>query len=326
MTEPEQVVSAEETELTAEETRPEEEALSGDTSQEEQTQTKTVKTQSVTLKVKVGSKVKKMDLEEYLWGVVAAEMPASFEEEALKAQAIAARTYTLYRMETPSPNHKNADICTDPGCCQAWITYDDRLKAWSDSTEKVFAKKITAAIEETRGQVIYYEDKPIMAAFHATSAGVTKSAEEVWGKDVAYLQAVKSPETEEQVPNYYSVVKVTTSKFKEVFEKKYPKAELGSKPKKWFGKVRYDEGGLPASIVVGGLKVPTSTLRTLFGLRSSSLTIECDGKNVTFYVTGYGHGVGMSQYGADALAKKGKNAKAILQHYYTGVEIRSMFS
>lgn len=253
-------------------------------------------------------------------------MPASFEEEALQAQAIAARTYTLYRMENPSPNHPNADICTDPACCQAWISYQDRLTDWSNSTKKEYAKKITDAIEKTKGQVIYYQDKPIMAAFHAASAGITKSAEEVWGKNVAYLQAVKSPETGKQVPNYYSVATVTVAAFKSAVQQAYPKADLSGKPGKWFGKVGYDKGGLPETLQVGGVTVPTASLRSLFKLRSSSLTVECDGKKVTFYVTGYGHGVGMSQYGANALAKKGKSAKEILEHYYTGVEIRSMHS
>ena len=280
---------------------------------------------SLTLKVKVGGTVKTMELEEYLWGVVAAEMPAAFEPEALKAQAIAARTYTLYRMENPSPNHTKADICTDSTCCQAWISHDDRMETWSGSKGKAYAGKITPAIEETRGQAIYYRDKPIMAAFHAASAGVTKAAGEVWGKDVAYLQSVKSPETGEEVPNYYSVVTVTAKQFKTTLQKRYGKVELGKKPQKWFGKVRYDDSGLPASICIGGVDVPTSALRSLFGLRSSSVTAECDGKNVTFYVTGYGHGVGMSQYGANALAKKGKTAGEILRHYYTGVEIRSIY-
>lgn len=318
--EPEQtaVAEAEETAVTEEKELPEEEASSSSESEP------AAKTASVTLKVKVGDQVKTMELEEYLWGVVAAEMPAAFEQEALKAQAIAARTYTLYRMQNPSSNHTKADICTDSTCCQAWISYDDRMEAWSGSKGKEYAKKITTAIEETRGQVIYYQDKPIMAAFHAASAGMTKGAEEVWGKDVAYLQAVKSPETEEQVPNYYSVVTVTAEKFKQTFLNRYPKAELGKTSKKWFGKVSYDDGGLPVSIRIGGQDVPTSALRSLFALRSASLTVECDGKNVTFYVTGYGHGVGMSQYGANAMAKEGKKAKAILEHYYTGVEIRSM--
>ncbi len=316
--EPAAVAEAEETAVT-EEKEPAEEAASDRSDAAPASDSK-----SVTLKVKMGDQVKTMELEEYLWGVVAAEMPAAFEQEALKAQAIAARTYTLYRMENPSPNHTKADICTDSTCCQAWISYDDRMEAWSGSKGKEYAQKITTAIEETRGQVICYQDAPIMAAFHAASAGMTKGAEEVWGKDVAYLQAVKSPETGDQVPNYYSVVTVTTAEFKQKLVSRYPEAELGKTPEKWFGKVSYDAGGLPVSIQIGGQNVPTSVLRSLFALRSASLTVECDGETVTFYVTGYGHGVGMSQYGANAMAKEGKSARAILEHYYTGVEIRSM--
>ena len=157
---------------------------------------------SKTLKVLVGDKVETMKLEEYLWGVVAAEMPAAFEQEALNAQAIAARTYTLYRMASPSPNHPKASICTDPGCCQAWVSYSERLKGWEKNKRSEYGKKITTAIQKTQGLAMFYQDKPIMAAFHAASAGVTKSAKTVWGKDVPYLQSVSSPETKQQVPKY----------------------------------------------------------------------------------------------------------------------------
>ena len=153
-----------------------------------------------TLTVLVGDKVQTMGLEDYLWGVVAAEMPATFEQEALNAQAIAARTYTLYRMASPSPNHSKASICTDSGCCQAWVSYSDRLKGWEKSKRSEYSKKITTAIQKTQGLAMFYQDKPIMAAFHAASAGVTKSAKTVWGKDVPYLQSVSSPETKQQVP------------------------------------------------------------------------------------------------------------------------------
>lgn len=279
---------------------------------------------SITLRVLVDGKVQKMELEEYLWGVVAAEMPAAFDLEALKAQAIAARTYTLYRMASPSANHPKAHICTDPGCCQAWITYQNRLAAWEKGKREEYAKKVTAAIQETAGQAMYYQDKPIMAAFHAASAGVTKSAETVWGKDLPYLQSVSSPETKQQVPNYYSVVTVQQGQFREALCAAVSGLTLPDDPAQWFGKISYDGGGLPCSIRIGNKTVPTTTLRTLFGLRSASLTAEWDGKVVRFYVTGYGHGVGMSQYGANAMAKNGKTAQKILLHYYTGIKIKKI--
>lgn len=262
-----------------------------------------------------------MGLEDYLWGVVAAEMPATFEQEALNAQAIAARTYTLYRMASPSPNHSKASICTDSGCCQAWVSYSNRLKGWEKSKRSEYSKKITTAIQKTQGLAMFYQDKPIMAAFHAASAGVTKSAKTVWGKDVPYLQSVSSPETKQQVPKYYSVVTVSKAKFCEALRITYPNLTLPQDPSNWFGKVIYDGSGLPHAIRIGSQTVPTATLRTLFGLRSPSVTAEWDGKQVRFYVTGYGHGVGMSQYGANAMAKQGKSAQQILRHYYTGVKI-----
>lgn len=276
---------------------------------------------SKTLRVLVGDKVETMKLEEYLWGVVAAEMPAAFEQEALNAQAIAARTYTLYRMAFSSPNHPKADICTASSCCQAWISYSERLKGWEKSTQSEYCKKINTAIQKTQGLTMFYQDKPIMAAFHAASAGVTKSAKTVWGKDIPYLQSVSSPETKQQVPKYYSVVTVSKAQFCETLRAAYPKLTLSQDPSTWFGKVTYDSGGLPHAIRIGSETVPTATLRTLFGLRSASVTAEWDGKQVRFYVTGYGHGVGMSQYGANALAKQGKTAQQILRHYYTGVTI-----
>lgn len=292
--------------------------------QEKQTPVPASAASSVTLTVLADGEVKTMELEEYLWGVVAAEMPAAFQQEALNAQAIAARTYTLYRMDSPSQNHPNANICTDSGCCQAWISYKERLKGWEKAKRTEYAKKITTAIQNTSGLALYYQDKPIMAAFHAASAGVTKSAKTVWGKDLPYLQSVSSPETKQQVPKYYSVVTVSEKQFSQTLCSAYPKLTLPDDPSTWFGKVTYDSGGLPYSIRIGNQTVPTAMLRTLFNLRSASITAEWDGKQVRFYVTGYGHGVGMSQYGANAMAKQGKTAEEILCHYYTGIKIHKI--
>ena len=278
-------------------------------------------TRAPTLRVKRNGKVKTMALEDYLWGVVAAEVPAKFEQEALNAQAIAARTYTLYRVEHGSPNHPEADICTDPGCCQAWITRKDRLAAWEKDRREAYAEKISRAVEETRGRVLCYQDQPIMAAFHDSSPGRTRSALEVWGSELPYLQAVSSPENQKEVPDYYSVVTVKAKRFQKLLLAEFPHMKLGKQPEKWLGKVTCDAGGLPVSIAIGGVDVSTRTLRTLFGLRSACVTAECDGKRVTFYVTGYGHGVGMSQYGANIMAEQGNGAEEILRHYYTGAEV-----
>lgn len=275
-----------------------------------------------TLKVLIDGTVETMTLEEYLWGVVAAEMPAAFAQEALNAQTIAARTYTLYRMANPVEAHPEADICGDPGCCQAWISYEDRVAAWGKEGAKTYAAKITKAVEDTEGLIMTYEGEPILAVFHACSAAYTKSALEVWGADFPYLQSVKSGEDTDAVPNYYSTLEVSAEEFKKTLLKEVPKADLSAKDcKDWFGDVREDESGLPEAIQIGGVWVDTITLRTLFSLRSATITIEAQQDTITFYVTGYGHGVGMSQYGANALAKEGKTAEEILKWYYTGIEI-----
>lgn len=295
----------------APESKPEESAVSGEATLDS----------TLTLTAQLNGENQEMTMEEYLWGVIAAEMPAAFEQAALDAQAVAARTYTLYRMAHPSGNHPDADICGDSTCCQAWISREDRLELWSAKDRQANAEKITKAISDTDGIYLSYEGEPILAAFHAASAGSTKSALEVWGKDYPYLQEVDSPEDDSLVPNYYSTVKVDKADFAEVFSGVYPEADLSAENcEDWFGEETYDEAGLPVSIQIGGVEVDTGQVRTLFELRSASFTVECQGDTITFYVTGYGHGVGMSQYGANALAKEGKSWEEILAWYYAGAE------
>ncbi|MCD8189347.1 MAG: stage II sporulation protein D [Clostridiales bacterium] len=280
---------------------------------------------SVTLTVLIDGETETMTLADYLWGVVAAEMPAAFQQEALNAQAIAARTYTLYRLENPSASHPEADICGDSTCCQAWMSVEERMAQWDSDKADGYAEKITQAVSSTDGLALYYGGEPILAAFHAISAGSTKSALEVWGQDIPYLQAVESPEGEDAAPNYYSTVSVDTADFAAAFSEAYPEADLTAEDcADWFGEETYDAAGLPVSIEIGGVEVETSQLRTLFDLRSATFTVECDGDTITFYVTGYGHGVGMSQYGANALAKEGKTAEEILAWYYVGAEVQEM--
>lgn len=269
-----------------------------------------------TLRCLLNGELTELALEDYLWGVVAAEMPASFDQDALCAQAVAARTYTLYRMSSTNPNHPDADICGDSTCCQAWVSRDERLMDWSKSEAKTYEKKINKAISKTKGKYLTYDGTPIMAVFHAASASSTKSALEVWGEDYPYLQEVPSPAGEDSAPNYYSTVAVDLEDFRRIITEGVPQAVLRDAPAEWVGSFTYDEAGLPVTVNIGGVTLDTGTVRSLFGLRSASFSAEYDGEKVVFYVTGYGHGVGMSQYGANALAKSGKSWKEILQWYY----------
>ena len=271
-----------------------------------------------TLRVMLGETVEEMDMETYLRGVVRAEMPASFETEALKAQAVAARTYTLYKMgQGENPKHPDADVCGDFSCCQAYKSQADAAADWGMSTA-VYEEKICRAVAQTDGQVVLYQGEPVLAVFHSSSAGATQNAEDVWQGSVPYLQSVDSPEGAQAVPNYYSRVTFTLTDFKERFIAQYPTANLSASPSNWFTNIRQTESGAVLSLEVGGVSLTGAALRELLGLRSTTFTIDFTDTEVIFSVTGYGHGVGLSQYGANVLAGEGWTCEEILEHYYTG--------
>ena len=274
-----------------------------------------------TLRVKLGDAVEEMDLETYLRGVVRAEMPASFELEALKAQAVAARTYTLYKMEQgENPSHPEADLCGDFACCQAYRSEEDAAADWGMATA-AYENKIRRAVAETDGQVVLYEGTPVLAVFHSSSAGATQNAGDVWQNSLPYLQSVDSPEGADAVPNYYSKVSFTLTDFKERFIAQYPTANLSGSPSNWFTNITQTENGAVRFLEVGGVALSGTDLRTLLGLRSTTFTIDFTDTEVVFSVTGYGHGVGMSQYGANVLAQEGKTYQEILTWYYTGTTV-----
>ena len=280
-----------------------------------------VRDSAQTLRVKLGDAVEEMDLETYLRGVVRAEMPASFELEALKAQAVAARTYTLYKMEQgENPSHPEADLCGDFACCQAYRSEEDAAADWGMATA-AYENKIRRAVAETDGQVVLYEGAPVLAVFHSSSAGATQNAGDVWQNSLPYLQSVDSPERADAVPNYYSKVSFTLTDFKERFIAQYPTANLSGSPSNWFTNITQTENGAVRSLEVGGVALSGTDLRTLLGLRSTAFTIDFTDTEVVFSVTGYGHGVGMSQYGANVLAGEGWTCQEILEHYYTGASV-----
>ena len=260
-----------------------------------------------------------LGLDQYLWRVVAAEMPASFELEALKAQAAAARTYTLSKLGRTVEKHPDADVCTDITCCQAYIDPDQAAANWGDNGA-AYTAKITSAVSETDGMAVLYDGQPIQAVFFSSAAGRTVDAVEVWGNSVPYLTGVDSPEGDE-VPNYHSTVTFTLEEFKSKLLAQYPDADLSGDPAGWFQNTVPNSAGGVEQVDVGGVTVSGGALRTLLGLRSTSFTVTAGSQGVTFSVTGYGHGVGMSQYGANALARQGKTYDEILKWYYTGVEV-----
>ena len=266
-------------------------------------------------------RVTEMTMADYLWGVVAAEMPAAFEEEALKAQACAARTYTLIQQE--GGKHEDADLCADSTCCQAYVERAAAEARWGLNAG-AYGEKITRAVAATDGLGVLYGGQPIQALFFSSAPGKTVDAVEVWGNSVAYLKSVDSPEGEE-VPNYRSQVRLSAGEVKELVLKSYPGADLSGDPGGWFGVPAPGESGTVSSVTVGGVTLTGGQVRGLFALRSAAFTVAWDGSNFTFDVTGYGHGVGMSQYGANALAKEGRTFREILTWYYTGTTVEELW-
>lgn len=275
--------------------------------------------QSIRVLLKDGT-VESMSMADYLWRVAAAEMPASFEPEALRAQAVCARTYSMWKLASGSHQEDGADICTDSACCQAYIDPLEAAQRWGTATE-AYTAKIAAAVADTDGQVITYDGAPIQAVFFSSADGRTEDAEAVWGRSMPYLVPVDSPEGDE-VPNYHSTVTLTAEEVRALVQEAGIGADLSGPPESWFSNVALTSSGRVASLELGGAELTGGAVRSLFSLRSASFSVtQADGV-FTFSVTGYGHGVGMSQYGANAMAKAGSDWREILSHYYTGTVIQ----
>lgn len=256
--------------------------------------------------VRTGEQVKEGQLDAYLVGVVLAEMPASFEEEALKAQAVAARTYARKAWNTGG-KHGDGSVCTDSGCCQAYISPEAYLE--QGGTQEGL-DKIHRAVAETSGQVLTYQGELIEATYFSSAGGSTESAVAVWGTDYPYLQAVESPETGKE-----ETLTFTPADFQQALGR-----TLSGTPDSWFSQVRYTDGGGVASMTIAGEIYTGTALRSLLGLPSTAFAIEA-GDTITITTRGYGHRVGLSQYGADAMAVTGGDYREILAHYYPGTEI-----
>lgn len=263
--------------------------------------------------------VETVTMSDWLPGVVAGEMPALFEEEALKAQAVAARTYIMYSMGREKPAHPEADVCDDPACCKAHSTDEALREKWGESYEENMAR-VLEAVRSTDGEYMSYGGEVIQAVFHSSSSGRTEDSAAIWQAE-PYLVSVESPETAEDVPNYVTSVTVSPEDFRAAVLAVHPEAEFGEDPAFWLGAAVRDASGRVESVDIGGTQVPGTELRTLFQLRSRAFTLDYTAEGFLFTVTGYGHGVGMSQYGANVMAEDGADYEEILTHYYPGAEL-----
>ena len=273
------------------------------------------------LHLKTGE-IEEVILEEYLCNVVSAEMPVDFEIEALKAQVIVARTYTIYKIN--NKKHDNADICDSSSCCQAWISKDDRLSRWEENKREENWKKIERAVNETNGKIITYEGKPINAFFHSNSGGTTEVPINVWGgSGYPYLQMVETS-GEEGYTQYASEVTLFFDEILNKIKEKYSDIQIDFTKDDDIKILERTESDRVKTIKFGNHNLSGVEARTIFGLRSTNFEIEKQEDKITFKVKGYGHGVGMSQTGADSLAKQGKNAEDIIHHFYSNVELKDI--
>ncbi len=268
-------------------------------------------------------KVVSVPLEEYVKGVVAGEMPSTFEMEALKAQAVAARTYAVSKVRrsaTGNPaEHPDAPLCDDVHC-QVYRTEEELKKLKGDQWMAEGYKKISEAVEATAGQVMYYQGALVeQPLFHSSSGGKTENSEDVFTSALPYLRSVDSP-YEEDAPHQGESVSISMATFASKIKSVYPNA--GTISRDTVKITEHSEGGRVETMKVGNASVTGRRVRDLFGLRSANFTISFTGSDIVFTTTGYGHGVGMSQYGANGMAKAGFGYTDILSHYYSGVEVK----
>ena len=265
--------------------------------------------------------IEELPLDTYVKGVVAAEMPADYEEEALKAQAVVARTYTIYTIIHNNNKHENADLCDNSNCCQAWISKDDRLSKWEEDKRDQYLKKIEDAVDSTNGKIITYNGEVIDAFFHSNSGGVTEMPVNVWGgTNYPYLQSVQTA-GEEGYKQYSSEVKLTKDEFINKIKETHPNLNIDFNDEHSIEIIEYTESNRVKTIKIGNINLSGVEIRKILGLKSTKFEVKVDNDNVIFTVTGYGHGVGMSQTGADSMAKQNSSYEDIIHHFYTNVEI-----
>ena len=264
--------------------------------------------------------VEDVPIDTYLCNVVAAEMPADYELEALKAQAVVARTYTIYKAQ--NPKHENADICDDSTCCQAWVSKEKRFERWEEQKRESNWQKIVTAVKETAGKIVTYNGEPINAFFHANSGGTTELPVNVWGgAGLPYLQVVETA-GEEGYTQYSSEVILNKEELIEKLKVKYTDIQIDFNNDDDIKILDYTDGNRVKTVKFGNHELSGVETRTIFGLKSTNFEITKENENIKFSVKGYGHGVGMSQTGADTMAKQGSNYEDIIKHFYKEVEIK----
>lgn len=267
-----------------------------------------------TIKVKTKEeRIEELKIEDYLIGVLAAEMPASFETEALKAQAVASRSYAMYKiLHNDSDDY---DILTDV-THQSYITKEEMQEKWKNNYS-FYLNKITKAVQDTESEVMYYNNDIIEAFYFAMSNGATESAQTVFQTDLPYIKPTTSSWDNESLNNFEVTITFTKEKFCESLQLEECKAIN-------IGNINYSASHRINNILINNKEFQGTEVRKLLNLRSTDFEMDVDNENVHITTKGYGHGVGMSQYGANGMAKEGYDYKEILNHYYNDITINKM--
>jgi stage II sporulation protein D len=261
-------------------------------------------------------RIESVTLEQYVRGVVAAEMPIEFELEALKAQAIAARTYIARRFEKKDVSNMPVAGAwvTDSVAHQAYLTEGDILDKWTGPEREANLAKLDRAVQETRNLIMTHEGEPILAVYFSTSNGYTENSEDYWSERLPYLRSVESGWDRDVSPKFRTVVRMPIDEFAD-------KLGIDGRKADQIRILERTEGRRVAKIRIGGVTFTGREVREKLGLPSTGFTIRADGGDAVITVTGHGHGVGMSQYGAQGMALAGYKAEDILTHYYSGITI-----
>lgn len=262
----------------------------------------------------------KVDMYEYLIGAVSGEMPASFCTEALKAQAVVCYSYALWTMEKEGADGEY-DITDSSSLHQCYLDKDEQKEKWGEDYEEN-RKIIEKAVKEVYGEYIAYHGKPAMSVFHALSGGYTMSAEDVWGDEVSYLIAVEAP-GDKLSPDIEETVEISTEDFRVILEENTETELAGDDPKAWTKVLEKTEGGYVNRLKVGTEEFTARDIKKLFDFPGISFKGALVDDTYIFKIYGKGHGVGMSQYSADYMARQGSTYKEILAHFYPGTEIKN---
>ncbi|MBS5939488.1 MAG: stage II sporulation protein D [Clostridium sp.] len=269
-------------------------------------------------------KVVEVPIEEYVKSVVSGEMPAGFEVEALKAQSVAARTYVAAKRGRPCDIAKGGDVC-DTTHCQVYIGKEERITKWEDKGQEYW-DKISKAVDETKGKVLAYNKELVQyPQFFSTSSGMTENSKDVFSGDLPYLVSTESTGEEEVAPRFNGEVKLDINKFVETINSKFQDAKLTvNNLSEQINIISRSDAGGVKEIKVGEATVRGLDFRLAIGLNSTNFQYTISNDAIIFATKGYGHGVGMSQWGANVMAKNGSDYSSILKHYYTGIELEEL--